>query len=406
MVHLKRTMKKVFRIFFLPAAVSLGMTCTEPFEPQTVTFESALVIDATITNEMKQHELFLSRTYRFEQGGPNEERNANVKIVDGVGNEFTFQETSPGTYVSEVAFSALAGTEYQLMVTTSNGRSYTSEMSKLPAFTQIDDLYAERLVNDDGVEGMAIMVDSYDASGNSKNYRYEYEETYKIIAPEWTTRDLIGDPAGGCGLLVVPREGEEQVCYATVDSNSLILTDTNGFTEDRVSRFVVRFINRDNYILSHRYSILVRQFVQSNPAYTFFETLDEFSGSESLFSESQPGFLSGNVFSEEDPNEKVLGYFDVASVTERRLFFDYEDFFPGEALPPYIEPCVRNAPPLAAGIPPRCVLRTQVESNLVRYVDLNDSPEQMEGPYVVVPRVCGDCTEIGQVAVPPFWVED
>lgn len=393
-------------MFFLVAAVSVGITCTEPFEPQTVTFESALVIDATITNEMKQHELFLSRTYRFEQEGPNAERNANVKIVDGAGNEFAFQETSPGTYVSEVAFSAVAGTDYQLMVTAGNGRSYTSEISKLPAFTQIDDLYAERLVNDDGVEGMAIKVDSYDATGNSKNYRYEYQETFKIIAPEWTTQDLIGDPAGGCDVLVVPREGEEQVCYATVDSNSLILTDTNGFTEDRVSGFVIRFINRDNYILSHRYSILVRQFVQSNQAYTFFKTLDEFSGSESLFSESQPGFLSGNVFSEEDPNEKVLGYFDVASVTEQRLFFDYEDFFPGEALPPYIEPCVRNAPPLTAGIPPRCVLRAQVESNLVRYVDLNDSPAQTEGPYVVVPRVCGDCTEIGQVAVPPFWVED
>ena len=60
---------------------------------------------------------------------------------------------------------------------------------------------------------------------------------------------------------------------------------------------MVRFINRNNYIISHRYSILVRQFVQSNEAFTFYETLNDLSRNESLFSETQPGFLAGNVSS-------------------------------------------------------------------------------------------------------------
>ena len=395
--------KKV-QIFILCSVGFIANGCVEAFEPQTVTFESALVIDATITNELKQQQILLSRTFAFEEEGPTAERNANVKIVDDIGNEFIFQETSAGTYISTTAFSAKTNSNYQLLVTTNNGRSYSSETMKLTPETQIDELYTERLFNDDGVEGMALFIDSFDPTGNSRNYRYEYEETYKIIAPNWGPNDLIGDPEGGCGVLIVRRENDEQVCYTTDKSNTLILNNTNGFTEDRTSRFLVRFISRDNYIISHRYSILVRQFVQSNEAYTFFETLNSFSGAESLFSETQPGFLSGNVFSEDNSNEKVLGYFDVASVSERRIFFNYDDFFPGESLPPYINPCQENAPPLAS--PAGCILRALVTNNQVRYTSDNQQPPPRgEGPYLVVPRVCGDCTEIGELAIPEFWTE-
>jgi hypothetical protein len=270
----------------------------------------------------------------------------------------------------------------------------------------VEEVYAER-TSIDGTEGMAIRVNTTSPSGNARNYRYQYEETYKIIAPDWTPKDLIGDPEGGCNVLVVMRENEERVCYATDNSNSIILTDTNSFPDDRVNNFVVRFIPRDNYIITHRYSILVRQFVQSAEAYTFFETLSRFSGTESLFSETQPGFLAANITSLENPDENVLGYFDVASVTERRIFFDFKDFFPDEPLPTYADPCIYTAPVLV-NMGGGCVLRRIVESNLVRYVGDNTpgpfSPG--DGPYLVTPRVCGDCTALGSTEIPEFWTED
>jgi hypothetical protein len=175
---------------------------------------------------------------------------------------------------------------------------------------------------------------------------------------------------------------------------------------------MVRFINRDNYIITHRYSILVRQLVQSPEAYTFFETLNDFSGSESLFSETQPGFLQGNVYSSDNPDEKVLGYFDVASVSQQRIFFDYEDFFPGEPLPPYVDNCTPFAPNIfgvTSGPVPEefipCVLKPMVELGLVSY--LRDNKDEIEGgPYIVVPRVCGDCTELGSNQIPEFWTEE
>lgn len=370
--------------------------CVELFEPQSINFENALVIEATITNEMKQQQITLSRTFAFEEEAPKEESNANVMIADDSGNKYVFQETSPGKYTSSVVFAAQPHRNYQLFVTTNDGRSYTSETIGLTNATQIDDLYAKRITTDLGEEGMAIFVDTSDPSSNSTYYRYEYEETYKIVAPNWHIQNLVS--AVDIGYILVRKTTEEHVCYSTDVSTRIIQVNTNGFMEDRVSKFLVRFINRNNYIISHRYTILVRQYVQSFEAYNFMETLNEFSSSESLFSETQAGFLEGNVFSEDNRSEKVLGYFDVSTVSEKRIFFDYTDFFPNERLPPYANKCRIYAPSSRD-------LAGFLHNDQVRYVANNDNPLFGEGPFYIVPRVCGDCTKIGKIEIPGFWIE-
>ncbi len=377
-------------------------SCIEPFQATFVDFESALVIEATITNELKTQQVVLSRSYEFDADGPTAETGARVMVIGG-GTTYNFIEGDNGIYFSDQQFAAQQGVEYNLQITTSDGRNYGSDNTQLTAATTLDEVKAERITNDLGEEGMAILVDSFDPTDSAKNYRYEYEETYRVIAPSWSPISLIGDPEGGCGVLKVANETDERICYPTNFSNSIILTSTEDLDEDRVSNFMVRFINRDNYIISHRYSILVRQYVQSNEAFTFFETLNELSGSESLFSQTQPGFLQGNVFSTESGEERVLGYFDVASVDEQRIFFNYNDFYPGEDLPPYLESCQPSAPPIASF--GGCVLRPVLESGAAVYTLDNEEPEMTEGPYLIVSRVCGDCSVLGTSEIPDFWIE-
>ncbi len=96
--------------------------CIDPFEPETITFESALVVEATITDEVKTQEIFLSRTFEFEADGPERERNASVRITDDAGNSFDFNEVTDGTYKSVVPFGAEAGRSYSLQIQTSDGR--------------------------------------------------------------------------------------------------------------------------------------------------------------------------------------------------------------------------------------------------------------------------------------------
>ncbi|NQY05025.1 MAG: DUF4249 domain-containing protein, partial [Flavobacteriaceae bacterium] len=363
-------------------------SCLEEFDFQTETFESAIVVEATITNEFKNHTVLITRTFRFEEDGPSAESNANVTVVSNT-NTYTFQETTPGVYVSTTPFSAQAGIDYQLLITTSDGRNYQSATTQLTNVTQIDTIEANRITNDDGENGMQITVDSFDPTGNSKYYRYTYEETYKIIAPLWSPLDAqpSTDP-GSCDLSFLPRVEENRTCFASNNSNSIILTDTTDFIEDRVSGFEVRFLDSNNYIISHRYSILVYQYVQSLEAYTFYRTLRDLSSSESLFNQNQPGFFAGNVTSVSNENEKVIGFFEVSSVDSERIFFNYADFYPNEPLPDYVISCTTVAPELQneAG----CVLSLQVAAGNIEYVadNSNPDPDTNEGPYLMASPPC------------------
>lgn len=395
---------KTLRIFYF---IFIGLTingCVEPITIDISNFEDSLVINAIITNEYKYQQVKLTRSLKFEGELPTFEFNASVKIVDAANNTFLFQEKSPGTYISIEKFKAQPNTSYQLLITTNDGKSYSSQQTQLPNSTQIDNLYTIRETDDLGNEGVSIFVDSYDASGDSKYYRYEFEETYKIVAPKWVFKDMVINPIT-FQISFEQKTKEEKTCYNTILSNTIIQTETTDLSEDRVTKFNVRVIPRDNPIISHRYSILVKQFVQNFEAFTYYKTLNKLSGSESLFSQNQPGFFNGNVFSDDNKSEKVLGYFEITTVSSKRIYFNYLDLFPNEILPPYFEDCEEFAPEIVPIPGEPSSVAEFILAGTAKYYRLNTEPKLGEGPYLLVSRACGDCTVLGSNIKPDFWEE-
>jgi hypothetical protein len=402
-------MKNKLTCFLVGFSISL-VSCVDEIDFEIETFESALVIEATITNEEKQQVISLSRTFQTEDDGPPPEQNASVEILAG-GSSYVFEEQEPGMYVSVIPFSAQSSIDYILHIRTSNGRTYSSSPTILSQTTEIDAVYAIRETTDEDTNGMSIYVDSFDPTGNSKYYRYSYEETYKIIAPRWVPEDLVLTDANNCVVdLRLARPQEERVCYNTVPSNTINQVTTNSLTEDRVTKHLVRFINSEDFILSWRYTILVNQYIQSQAAYSYFETLNNFASEGSIFSQIQPGFFEGNVSSETNPNEKVIGFFDVSSVSSKRIYFNYEDFYPDEPLPPLEYSCEyfhleQSAISGACGT----LISGLLLDNVVYYSGASKVKDPITGefvtvgPFNMVLRACGDCTALGNNVAPDFW---
>lgn len=392
------------------AILLLVIGCVEPFEFETETFESALVVDVTVTNEVKQQQVRLSRTYMLDAEGPVMESNAQIRIEETEGLVYEFSEIAPGLYGSDIEFGAQVGKEYVLKITLSNGRRYISAPQKTPQVAQIDDVYAQRTTNNAGINGMGIYVDSFDPTGNADFFRYMYEETYKVIAPEFKEIDLkvTGTEYPDCSVEEVPRPAGEEVCYATVLSNTINQFSLNDNTEDRVTKHEVRFINSDNYIISHRYSILVKQFVQNPDSFFYFETLGAFAGEDNLFSQVQAGYIPTNMISEANSEEKILGFFEVTTVSEKRLFFDYTDFYPNEDLPPYVSTCRPFAPNIVqSGLPPSCgaLILGLILDDIVYWDENTGQIPNQTGPYLMVQKPCGHCTALGNSEVPNFWID-
>lgn len=398
-------MKQIIRkryILLLLISFSI-ISCTEQYALQTNTFEDALVVEATITNEMKHQQVKLSRTYRLEDTGPVFEAGATVHVTDNQGNDFAFEENA-GAYTSVSEFQAVPGNAYTLHITTGDGKSYVSTPEILSAINNMQDVVAS-VETLNGVHGVQINAKSFDPAAASKYYRYEYEETYKIIAPKWSFFKAIVVPAAPGedhdGIAIIPRGPvETKTCYKTDLSNDIIQTTTNGLAEDRVN-FTVRFISDQNPIISHRYSILVRQYIQNLASFTFYKTLKELSASGSILSPNQPGFFYGNLRAEADANEKVIGFFDVSSVSSKRIYFNYADLFPGAQLPPYFANCDTKSFKF-------CFITTDFECRggaLLSAIGGNDllyfADEGLY--YFMVEPPCGDCTVFSSNVIPSFW---
>lgn len=391
----KKNIQYAFQLLLITIFVS---SCTEPYALQSTNGNSALVVEATITNELKHQEIKLTRTYSLDETGPTFEEGAIIKVISDSGLVYNFDEDGD-KYVSIDPFQAVAGEAYRLSIQTANGKNYLSDLQTLTTVNQIESVTATA-TTENGVSGVQIAVNNFDPTNTSKYYRYTYEETYKVIVPKWSPNKLIINRLDT--LQLIPRVGETRVCFSDNKSTNIIITSTNDLVEDRVSNFPIRFIPQSDYIIANRYSILVKQYIQNFDSYNFYKILKSFSSTDNLLSQIQPGFIYGNIECVEQPNEKVIGIFDVASVSTKRIFFNYEDIFPGQLYPDYFETCPTVQFDAGAYGPLHVndgweALKSSIISGRLIYFSHTGNIFQMVKP------VCGDCTTFSSNVIPAFW---
>ncbi|MEN1784632.1 MAG: DUF4249 domain-containing protein [Bacteroidota bacterium] len=402
--------------------------------------EPSLIVEATLTNENKAHRVVLSRmdtvfldtqidstynpflpNFEIDRDFVNYETNATVSVVDNNGVRYNFLEIEDGVYESEMAFAAQEGQTYKLEINTVDGARFESQEMAYAGESELTDIYAEKTVSGTGVEGLGIYIDNRPISGNTDNFRYTYDETYKIIAPLWSAFEFRLSNYDPCAIPVQytleirPREREERVCYRTDRSNSIIQAKSR-LESSGLNRQMIRFLAKDNFAISHRYSIEVSQMVSSNTSFSFYEQLNAFSEQGNLFSQVQPGFIEGNIVAMDGDERAVIGFFDVVSVNKRRLFFNYEDFYPGEPLPPYVFNCNEQSVPEShesycstnpsANPCPQSIIE-RVNLDLIDFVRANsEGIGSCPGPHIFTNNICGDCTWLGSNVVPEFWTEE
>lgn len=369
------------------------ISCTEPFELETTDFSDILVINASITNETKAHEIYISRSF-ISGEEPQQVSGAAVSVlVEGEG-AITFREVEAGIYRSESVFAAVAGKEYTLSVTDENGERFVSRTVMLTQPSVIDNVSARRVVNEQDNDGVEIYVDGTGLGDHSGYFRYTFEETYRIESFYKPTKELIVVSESSRALDLVDKENEERVCYVYEPSNTIVIAETRNLAENKVRDYPVQFIERRDRKVALRYSILVKQHSLSLTSYEFYETLKEFSSSSNLFSQTQPGLIVGNIKHESNPDIKVIGLFETVSVSEKRIFFNFRDIFGNDR--PFLESCESEAYSLN-----NPELFSRINSGQFQFTG-----EDPPGFYNIAQISCIDCTLKGSNVIPEFWTED
>ncbi len=403
-------MKKLKTIQYFVFAIIL-MGCIDSIDFPSTTFESNLVVKAIITNEFKTHTVELSKSIPIDSEDLIKEKNAIVKVKDDLGNIYDFSETDEGIYSSNIQFAAEPNQAYTLEIETSNGRKYTSSNEQLPSNSIINDITVNIDTNIDDSEVFSLSVNASGNNSEGSYYRYEYDETFQIRPVVWNSKriEVVSDKPP-YSFEIVDKEPEiygDGFCYGNNKSKNILLTETTSLSSDEVKGFKIREIPVDSYILGIRYSILLKQYVLNQNTNNYYQLLDKFSNNDDIFTQTQVGNIPSNISSETNPNEdKVIGYFEVSSVTEKRFYFNRKDFTYA-SFENYLGPTGCDEfpqPSLEDGFGGSPLL-----DFLQTHIFYNEPPGGIGGgsdaPYELVLRECGDCSQVGSVKKPDFWVD-
>jgi hypothetical protein len=374
-------MKHTSQILLLSILLLLN-SCITQFLPQTNEDKEITVIEGLITDKAGPNTIKLSRSLPL--GGASAAKPLSgciVSVTDDLLNNYLFNETTGGTYVSDPAsFQGVIGRIYTLHISTNSDNksarfdSYPVAMKPVPA---IDSLYyvkqniKENADGDPLQQGCTIYLNTLDPANKTKFYRWEYTETWKFQIP-----------------FFIPNS----ICWVSANSDVINIKNTSVLGEDRIDKYPLKFISNTSDRLKIEYSILVNQFSLNDDEYNYWEKLQNISEQIGGLYDIIPSSIPSNVYNLDNPDEKVLGYFSVSACSSKRIFI--KEYFAGQG-DPYSN-CADAKAPIGPPIP-----------NLGVTVWIIGSHGPLD-PYWILTydKGCADCTVRGTKTPPDFWPVD
>jgi len=388
-------LKYQFGILFL--IIIIG--CVEQFTPPVSNYENLLVVEAFISDKPSSHYVKLSRSYPIDTTLAIAESGAGVSVFDSNGNQFDFIEQEAGSYYSDsLLFTPILGETYILSITTRDGRIYKSDPVVMIETPPIEDIFykietvTSNEVGGGGLDnGLQIYLNAGRATSETSYFKFEWEETWEFQTPFESFLDW--DYQNNREFL---REENISICWNGSISTDINLATTENITSGLIEGHPIRFIPFRESTLRIKYSILVKQFSMSEAAYRFWENLKESNESTGSLYDAQPFQVSGNLKNTEDPLEPVLGYFDMATVSTKRIFIKRSNDIPLEIWIPSLFPqCLVGADTTAA------------PDNVLTFLNNGYLIETYAFPpgsgFTMATIPCMDCRLKGSNVKPDFW---
>ena len=284
--------------------------CVERIElDESLDGKPLVVIEGTITDANEPYQIrlsYASTTLRIFDG--DEISGAEVYIEDETGRRAVLTETKElGTYETDsTTFRGRVGGTYTLHVTLPDSRTYASRPETILPAPPIDSIYYTlesrtqvNLLNEVSEEwGLQFYVDTGSGEDRPGYYRWTYAETYQFFPPL-----------------------SDYICFQTIaPTRPLVLASTQDLRTDQIERQAVNFVEKTGRKLQIRYSLLIRQQSLTERAYRFWQNVQEQQTLTGSVFDPPPAPIPGNLYSTNNEQEVVLGYFSATGVAEKRIF--------------------------------------------------------------------------------------
>ncbi|MEM6644569.1 MAG: DUF4249 domain-containing protein [Bacteroidota bacterium] len=381
------------KITYLIILVSL-QSCVDRIELQSIASVQTLVVDASFNDLPGEQTVILSESFDLDEPLGSKVSGAVIWVEDEDGGRIDFEEAEVGTFRAGPEVKAEIGRKYRLHIEL-EGEKYESDWEEVPSPFPMDSLYARLLdvpsQNGGSEEGLQFFIDAAFQEEDVAYFRYAWKSAFKIMTPfvspfEW---DFEQD-----SLLL--REQPLNICYSSRDGATRVITTTEGLTQNVISELPVHFVAGGSLSLRTEFALTIKQFSINANAFNYYKRLRENNESAGSFFDRQRGAINGNIQSVTNPDIPVLGYFEVASVAEIGEIFDPSRFAVNNILYP--------------GCVPALDLDTVTFDELPEYMRIYRNLRLISNSidvdlYLIVDKPCADCTNLGELEKPEWWIE-
>jgi hypothetical protein len=280
------------------------MACVDEIKLKLRQENKKLIIEGLVTNDKKTQFIRLSYTNPatdLEVIQPV--KGAYIEVFDDE-NVKTIFRPSPdiiGLYKPEnVNFTGVSGKKYGVTIRLNDGKEYKSPLQLMPVSVPIDKLNATFI--DKGNHGLKIDLDFTDQKNVVNYYRWKGSGIYQ--------KQSKGIPIPFSSSVCCDR------CWVLKEDNSVnVFSDVvidGGKIKSRPVIFTPFYLIGKNFIE-------IQQLVISREAYQFWIKYDEQIKRLGTIFDTLPAPIFGNVANIKDEKDIMLGYFEVAAISTKRI---------------------------------------------------------------------------------------
>ncbi len=295
---------------FLILGWLIPMACQQTYVPPVVsTNTSFLVVEGFINNGGDSTLINLTRSFKLDDTSSLQpELHAQLDVEGKDNSSYPLPEIGNGQY-GVASLTLTNGVQYRLHIRTSAGRDYLSDFVDLKVSPPIDSINWKRTDS-----GLQIYANTHDPRAASRYYRWEFQQTWQFNSIFYSTEIYNG-------LNVVPRPVNDiYTCWKSANSSGILLASTARLSQDQIVDYPLVLIPPDSWLISLKYSILVKQYTLTAEAYQFWSDLQKNSEQLGSIFSPEPFQTKGNIHAVGDTSELVIGYISAGTSRQQRLF--------------------------------------------------------------------------------------
>lgn len=368
--------------YIVPFLVMLGfLSCKDPYNPAVKNLDKEILVVEGFIDGANETVISIRRARSLGNVDTVFQEfvtDAFVMVEDDAGNIYPLSYSSQGDYKGSYTFNP--DRKYRVRFSRmANQKEYASAFVTYKTSPPVDSISYRY-----EADGARFFVSTHDNTGNSKFYRWKYDETWEFHSFYYT-----GFRFDEVTSKVIPFTDSVYTCWQFDDSKDILIASTEKLSQDVVKEFSLQLIENGDYKLSYLYSINLTQYVMDSLGYNYFRQLKKNTEETGSIFDPQPGNLRGNVTSLSDPDEMVVGYIGAGSSYRVRKFFNIPWNFHEDCSDVVIVPNIKDS------------LNYYLRDG--DYWPIEEQEDNMGKTYPSARNRCVDCTIRGTNVKPPYW---